>query len=311
MDARLRALEIAVHRDPGDEEARAALRAGLRRLADLSEVERWEQAAPEAQDFVVITITRLLGPSFEHVKTRSHKAGGRGHRVARLRHRPSGVELQLIPGGLFWMGSDPGGGAVRINEQPRHEVLIPPLLLGRYPLLQEQWDRIGGDDARTWSKPDLPIEGVSWDAARAWLEAAGDGLRLPSESEWEYACRARTETPFFWGARADERYCHFGAAPDHWRTHPPSEHDAFSNAFGLVDMAGNVGEWCEDHYKGSYRGAPCDGSPRAERRGDLRVVRGGDSYNPLSHCRSAARNLSARAARGAGIGFRVARDVPW
>ncbi|MGE0711006.1 MAG: formylglycine-generating enzyme family protein [Planctomycetota bacterium] len=315
MDERLRTLEKEVHRAPGDEEARAALRAALRRVADLGCRARWNQADAASQDVVIGVMARLLGETFvvSRAGTR-HAAGGAWHRIATLRHARTGLELQLLPGGTFGMGGsedESGRHPVRLNEQPRHEVHVPPFLLGRFPVRQCEWDLVGGIDARSWEGPRLPIEGVSWDAAEAWLASASGGLRLPSEAEWEYACRAGTQGAYYWGEDPDPRFCWFGAGPEEWRTHAPEAHEHAPNAFGLVDMSGNVAEWCQDHYVSTYRGAPCDGSARSTPRSDLRVIRGGDSFNTASHCRSAARNLSSRHARGAGIGFRAARDLPW
>jgi formylglycine-generating enzyme required for sulfatase activity len=303
-----------VHRAPGDVEARSALHSALRRIADLGDHERWGRADAASQDAVVDVVSRLQGEGWEHARTATYAVGDRSHRVATLVHKESRVEFQLLPGGSFQMGGHDAPSVnhgLKLNEQPCHEVLVQPLLLGRVPLVQSQWDLKPATDDRRWAEPQLPMEGVTWDQSQGWLAQFADKLRLPSESEWEYACRAGTQGAFFWGDEAPERYAWFGAPRGEWRTYPPADHSEVPNAFGLVDMAGNVAEWCADHYASSYRGAPCDGSPRRLSRGDLRVVRGGDSFNLASHCRSAARNFASRHDAGAGIGFRVACDVQW
>ncbi len=306
MDGGLRRLEQQALADPGDFALRERLRAQLYRFADLSDRERWNQADPQAQDVVLAAVARALGPRFEPVEAASYASGGLGHRVGAVRHRTTGAVLHVLPGGTFLMGSELG---LSEATTPRRSVRVPPLLLGRFPLLQREWDRGRGEDERTWRGADLPIEGVSWRDAKAWLAGVGDGLRLPSEAEWEYACRAGSVTEYFWGQEMDPRYCWFGDTRT-WRTHPPREHLGFPNAFGLVDMVGNVAEWCEDGYVLGYKGAPSDGSPRTTRWSDQKVVRGGDGFNPAGHCRSAYRSMSRSTDRGAGIGLRLARSLP-
>jgi formylglycine-generating enzyme required for sulfatase activity len=183
---------------------------------------------------------------------------------------------------------------------------VAPLLVGRFPVLQAEWDRLGGEDDRAWRGPDLPIERVTWTAARAWLERAGGGLRLPSEAEWEYACRAGTQTEYFWGDAMDPAYCWFGGGAG-WSTHAPAEHAGRANAFGLVDTSGNVFEWCEDAYA-PYAAEDRDAAPR--RRGSLRVMRGGDAFSKAGFCRSAYRGYAREGDSGL-IGFRVARSLPF
>lgn len=303
MDRHLRELHQRLRRDPGNPELRGRLLASFARLADLGDREAWAQADPAAQDLVIHGVAQLLGAAFVFVGSQAYDAGGQRHRVGAFRHLRSGVVFQLVPGGRFVMG-DPAG------PFPTRQVQVAPLLVGRYPLLQAEWDAVGGTDERSWKQADLPIEGVSWRDVRGWLRATGDGLRLPSEAEWEYACRAGTTSQFFWGDRIDRRYCWFGEAAEIWTTHPPAEHDAFPNAFGLVDMSGNVHEWCEDTYAPLGRAQPRDGSPYTSALGGMHVFRGGDGFNPASHCRSAHRNGAHAADRGGGLGVRLARDVP-
>jgi formylglycine-generating enzyme required for sulfatase activity len=305
VDRHLRQLEQQLRREPANPELRSRLSTALQRLADLGDRERWNQADPAAQDIVIHFVGTLLGATFTFSGTARFEAGGQVHRVGSFRHHTSGVVLCLLPGGRYRMG-DPDSGQSRSRR-----VAVPPLLLGRYPVLQAEWDAVGGEDDRSWKGQTLPIEGVSWREVSAWLLDAGDGLRLPSESEWEYGCRAGTETRFFWGERMDRRYCWFGEPAEVWTTHPPSEHDAFPNAFGLVDMSGNVHEWCQDSFGPYQAGMPTDGRPHdTPLWTSMRVLRGGDGFNPASHCRSAHRNGAHAGDRGGGLGFRVARDVP-
>lgn len=310
VDDRLRALERQVIAAPDDGPTRALLRAALDRLAPLGELARWDRADPAAQDVVLASVARLLGPAFELLGAASHAAGGERHRVGAFRHVATGLVLQLVPGGELHMGSARGPA----SERPMHRVRVPPLLIGRYPVLQAEWDRVAGalgvEDERVWEGPSFPIEGVTWHAARRWLE--GVGLRLPSEAEWEWAARAGTTTDYFWGDRMDDACCWYGAPAELWTTHPPAEHASRGNAFGLVDPSGNVAEWCEDAW-GPYTEGPRDAAPRepaARSAGRLRVLRGGDGFSLAVACRSAARAHAAATDHGGGIGLRAARSLP-
>lgn len=304
MDDRLRTLEQQVRALPADATLRARLRAELFRLAPLDDRDAWGRAAEAAQDLVLAAVARLLGSAFEPLGAAAFAAGGEAHRVGVFRHVATGVVLHLVPGGACLVGSLRGLAA----ERPRHLVRVPPLLVGRYPVLQAEWDRLGGDDARAWEGGDLPIEHVSWHAARDWLARAGGGLRLPSEAEWEYLCRAGTQTEYFWGDEMDLAYCWFGEGAA-WSTHPPAEHDDRPNAFGLVDPSGNVYEWCEDAF-GPYAEAPRDDAGPRRVTGRTRVLRGGDGFNRASSCRSAYRADTRPGDRGGGIGFRAVASLP-
>ncbi len=301
MDRRLRSLERR-SRAADDPDDRARLRAQLRRVADLEDRVAWRQAADAAQDLVIDAVVRLLGPSWAALDAGVFACNGEAHRVGVVRHLPSGIVFHLLPGGSFTMGSLAGGPF----ERPRHVARVAPLLLGRYPVLQREWDALAlpGEDARTWVGPDLPIEGVTWEAARRWLERAG--LRLPREAEWEWACRAGTTSEWFWGPEPDPAWAWFGEGGA-WRSHPPAQHDARANAFGLVDASGNVAEWCED----AFAPYPPPPGPAPPRRRAPRVIRGGDSFNRPTFCRSAYRSWAAPGHAGAGIGLRAARDLPW
>lgn len=307
MDRALRKLEQLTLAAPSDSARLERLRGHLQRLADLHDREAWAEAPPAAQDVVLAAVGRLLGGAYERLPAEVYEAGGVRHRIGAYRHRRSGVVLHLLPGGPFAMGSSYGPRSEATT--PVHDVTVPPLLIGRFPILQREWDRVGGEDERAWRGPDHPIESVSFSDTWAWLARAGDGLRLPTEAEWEYACRAGTRTEYFWGQEMDPRYCWFGDARA-WKTHAPAEHLGFPNGFGLVDMAGNVGEWCADRYVQGYRQAPTDGSAFERWWARAHVVRGGDGFNRAGHCRSAHRNMAVPATRAAGIGFRVARSAP-
>jgi formylglycine-generating enzyme required for sulfatase activity len=201
--------------------------------------------------------------------------------VGRFRHLRTGVELHLVPGGPA----------------------LAPFLVGRFPVRQAEWDRVGGRDARAQADPDLPVTGVSWLAAQAWLARAGDGLRLPREAEWEHACRAGSAGAWFWGDAFDPAWCwcldNAGGRP-----HACAEHAGRANAFGLVDMAGNVSEWCQDE-----RLAPAEGGDYWQEWDPGRVHRGGSFDQPASRARSDARGGCAPDRAWPDLGLRVFRSV--
>ncbi len=248
-------------------------------------------------------------------------------------------EMVLVPPGTFWMGSkDDEGGA---DERPRHEVTISyPLLAGKHPVTFEEWDafeREGGiaDELEvtsgllfkktetTWKKytpPDAgwgrgqrPAINVSWNDAAAyaaWLsKATGKSYGLLSEAEWEYCCRAGTETRYNFGAGPDllGEYAWF-ASNSNGMTQPVGRKEA--NGFGLHDMHGNIWEWVEDPWHGDYEGAPPDGSVWTA-GGDTshRVLRGGSWATDAEDLRSAFRFWTKPILRSRIIGFRLARTL--
>ena len=219
--------------------------------------------------------------------------------------------LVLMPAGEFDMG-----GKVFFNEFPVHRVKIQrPFYMSKYEVTQEQYQHVTAvNKSRFKESPDLPVETVSWDEARSFCKKASEKtglvLRLPNEAEWEYACRAGTSTDFYAG---DARKCllrvgwSIGNAKN--KTHPVGQKEP--NAFGLYDMHGNVGEWCEDDLHADYVGAPKDGSVWVEQpRGEKRVVRGGNWRTPFCNCSSSKRAGYRPDTRSVCLGFRLATVLP-
>jgi formylglycine-generating enzyme required for sulfatase activity len=194
--------------------------------------------------------------------------------------------------------------------------------LGKFPVTFAEWDAALAAGAilsqpddkpnyvkRGWGRDRRPVINVSWhdtQAYIAWLNSkTSGGYRLPSEAEWEYACRAGTTTPYWTGASISKSQGQFNSQSTALvGSYPP-------NAFGLHDMHGNVSEWCEDVWHDNYDGAPSDGSARVS-GGDasFRVLRGGNWSTSPVYLRSASRYWRYRADAGYGLfGFRVARTV--
>ena len=254
-------------------------------------------------------------------------AGGRADRVV---HHRSGVTLLLIPAGAFAMGTD--GTAAGSNTMPRHTVTFAaPFYMGRTEVTNAQYRRFidaTGYDGRPDTDPaydlylrhfrgkkvslmsaedDHPIVWVSWHNARAFCRWAG--LSLPSEAQWEYACRAGTSTPYHFGADPNDFEAHGWALTNSdGLTHPVG--GKRPNAWGLHDMHGNVWEWCEDDYVYRYDGAPTDGSARVA-QAMTRVLRGTSWSNAkrATFSGSHARHNSAPANAANNFGFRVTLNL--
>jgi formylglycine-generating enzyme required for sulfatase activity len=228
-----------------------------------------------------------------------------------------GVTLHMmrIPAGTFVMGAPESEPDSRSTERPQRQVAVPGFCLGRHPVTIAQWcavmgampERMKGVDAAFTASRLQPVVRVSCDDAEAFCrtlsQRTGRAYRLPSEAEWEYACRAGTSTAFWSGATITRAQANF----DGRATSPVGSLGA-ANGFGVFDMHGNVWEWCEDRWHASYQGAPVDGSAwtsDADQR--TRVLRGGSWSHGAKLCRSAARNAAGETkARSRKIGFRVA-----
>jgi formylglycine-generating enzyme required for sulfatase activity len=234
-----------------------------------------------------------------------------------------GMKLVLIPAGEFWMGSPDSDQYAKDDEKPQHQVRITrPFYLGVTEVTQGQYRSVTGMTPSYFKgSDDLPVEQVSWNDAIAFcnklsdreglkpyyqsgagVPSGGDGYRLPTEAEWEYACRAGTTTRYSFGD--DEaslgEYSWFG------ETHPVGQKRP--NTFGLYDMHGNVAEWCWDGYdKDSYRQSPVvDATGLLQ--ASSRVFRGGVWRFGPRYARSAARYRDAPDLRDYCVGFRLARD---
>ncbi|QIR40309.1 formylglycine-generating enzyme family protein [Tolypothrix sp. PCC 7910] len=245
------------------------------------------------------------------------------------------LEMVAIPGGQFLMGSPPDEPERDDDESPQHEVTVQPFFLAKYPVTQAQWrfvaqlpqiNRELDPDPSEFQGDNRPVEQVSWDDAVEFCDRlsqyTGRPYRLPSEAEWEYACRAGTTSPFHFGetittdlANYDGNYT-YGDAPKgvYQGETTPVGSFGVANAFGLYDMHGNVDEWCMDNWHENYESAPKDGSAWLidNNNNSHRLLRGGSwDYNP-GICRSADRYNDLDADyRYNNIGFRVACAGAW
>jgi formylglycine-generating enzyme required for sulfatase activity len=235
-----------------------------------------------------------------------------------------------IPGGMFTMGAPDDEPGSKISELPQHQVTVAPFYLGKYPVTLDQWRAVMG--ARPYAmniaessfkkSGKQPAVRVSFDEVEEFCarlaRKTGRVFRLPSEAEWEYACRAGTSTAFAFGPRITrDASIHDGeairlAVPDgtHASTRPVGSLRV-ANAFGLHDMHGQVWEWCKDWWHKDYQGAPTDGRAWiSDGEARNRVLRGGSWYAAAESCRSASRTMGGEAGiRSRQIGFRLAMTL--
>ena len=249
-----------------------------------------------------------------------------------------GVLLQMtrIPGGKFWMGSPEDEPERNNDESPQHEVTVPEFFVGTYPVTQLQWRAVAhlpkieidlDPDPASFKGDQRPVESISWYEAVEFCQRVAAKsrrpYRLPSEAEWEYACRAGSTTPFYFGetitpdiANYDGNFT-YGRGPKGVYREETTEVGSFgaANDFGLYDMHGNVYEWCTDIYRSGYEGVPTDGSAwidderinseSSESEDRDRVLRGGSWVNFPGGCRSACRFYGHPDVRDFSLGFRV------
>jgi|GEM_PF-343317 len=227
------------------------------------------------------------------------------------------LEMVQIPGGTFTMGSPPGEAERKDDEGPQRQVTVPGFFMGGYAVTQAQYQAIMGNNPSRFQGAKRPVEQVSWDDAVEFCnklsQQTGRIYRLPSEAEWEYACRAGTTTPFYFGETITPDLVNYngnfpyGSAPKGQYRQETTDVGIFPpNSFGLYDMHGNIWEWCEDVYNEDYQNAPTDGSAwLTGKDNNIKLLRGGSWDFLARHCRAAYRNRLARANRSAYVGFRV------
>ena len=227
---------------------------------------------------------------------------------------PGGIILEMIkiPAGSFLMGS--AGWFNNSHEDPQHQVNLQEFYLGKYPVTQEQYQAIMGTNPSEFKdNPKNPVENAQWYLAYTFCqklsEKTGKKYRLPSEAEWEYACRAGTQTRYYFGDNEKQlgEYAWFDKNSNS-KTHPVGQKKP--NNWGLYDMSGNVWEWCKDPYRDSYVNKP----ENIKNNGNTawsssnispRVLRGGSWCSNSGNCRSAYRSRSNADARISYYGFRL------
>ncbi len=234
-----------------------------------------------------------------------------------------GVSMTMvkIPAGKFMMGSPENEKYRDSDESPQHSVTVPEFYLGQTLVTQAQWQALMGNNPSSFKgNSKLPVDSVNWldamDFCQKLSQKTGHTYRLPSEAEWEYACRAGTTTPFAFGetitpeiVNYNGNYPYGNAAKGEYRQKTTIVGSFPANAFGLYDMHGNLYEWCLDEWNNNYNNAPADGSARGDinsRDSDKhRLLRGGSWDNNARNCRSANRINITASGRNYNIGLRV------
>ncbi|AFY52640.1 hypothetical protein Riv7116_0025 [Rivularia sp. PCC 7116] len=251
-----------------------------------------------------------------------------------------GVELEmvLIKGGTFTMGAPEDEEGSTDDERPQHQVTVPTFFMGKYQVTQAQWKAVAKlpeverelkAEPSNFKGDNRPVEKVSWyDAVEFCARLSNHTKRkysLPSEAEWEYACRAGTTTPFHFGETITSDLANYNATSTYGNASEgeyreettPVGSFGLANAFGLCDMHGNVDEWCLDDWHDNYEGAPTDGSAWFDDKNDnlyqrqgTGVLRGVSWDSDPVDCRSACRlNYAWRELIDDAIGFRLACGV--
>ncbi|TDK61306.1 formylglycine-generating enzyme family protein [Sapientia aquatica] len=221
-------------------------------------------------------------------------------------------EMVVLPFGTFLMGSDAKDENGRQNELPLHRVTIwARFAIGLTPVTQGQWKALMGNNPSQFTAcgDDCPVENVSWYDVQQYIsrlnQKTGKEYRLPSEAEWEYACRSGMRQEYCGGNSADIVAWH--SENSQFSTHPVGT--KLSNQWGIFDMSGNVREWVEDCFD-SYKFAPIDGTAKTENQCKFgRVLRGGSWFDVSQESRAATRNGLEEHYRFASDGFRVARTL--
>ena len=298
----------------------------LKRQQEEVERSRRQQQSKPAQsefEFEIIKVARLVKESSgflgfgSKTKVELERKKGKAQYIRENLGNGATLDLVRIPAGKFMMGSNEYG-----DEQPIHEANLREFWMGKYTVTNAQWQAVMGTKPSEsydvkFQGENQPVVGVSWDDAKKFCKKAsektGKSIRLPSETEWEYACRAGTTTPFHFGETITSELVNYngnypyGDAPKGEYREKPVNVNSFSpNAWGLYQMHGNVWEWCEDVWHENYNGAPTDGSAwLKDGEQNKHTVRGGSWDNDADGCRSANRVRYDSDGRNDVLGFRV------
>ena len=298
-------------------------------ISDLRPADK--EASPTRQADGVVASGR-----FRFLLTQRRRAQGFREPLGAEAYGASSLTMLWMPPGRFWMGSPEEESERRTNEGPQHLVQLQGFFLSQTPITQAQWRQVAdwkpNKGEQAWSKKlnpspshfkgdQRPVEQVSWDDAMEFCHRlshrTGRNYTLPSEAQWEYACRAGTTSPFHWGATISTEIANYDGTKVYGDgekgEHRQQTLDVASfpaNPWGLQDMHGNVWEWCADNWHDNYVGAPEDGRAwidEGAKANDLkwRMLRGGSwSFNPR-YCRSAFRYPDHPDFRSSNVGFRV------
>jgi len=341
-DAEAEAVRLAELQRAKEEEDRRVREEEAKRKADAERLAE-EQRAKEEEDRRVREEEARRGPTLIQISADRGALVRVGNEWQQKTERitVSGYEQELakglaitmvqIPAGPFQMGSPDTEAGRASDEGPQHRVQLQSFFLGQTPVTQAQWKEVASwpqvnlklnPDPADYKGVNRPVEQVSWEEAMEFCRRLSQRTKLaytlPSEAQWEYACRGSTTTPFAFGETLapDSACCDTGKGIKNFFTSVFRGETAAvgsfpANAYGLQDMHGNVSEWCLDHWHDNYLGAPSDGSAWVT-GGDqtLRLLRGGSWLNAPRFCRSAFRFRGLLCDRLCSVGFRLCRFPP-
>jgi formylglycine-generating enzyme required for sulfatase activity len=241
-------------------------------------LEAMERTAASADDAEVKTRAKAI---VQEIRKSIFTLMGKNEQgLEEYRHETSGMIFVKVPGGTFKMGSESGSD----DAKPVHDVKVGAFLISKYEVTQAVWVAIMGNNPSTYRGDERPVEKVAWDDCQQFCKKTG--LRLPTEAEWEYACRAGSTTEYYWGDKPDGE-CMWYAENAAGQTHAVGKKKP--NAFGLFDMSGNVWEWCQDWYADNYYAESPADNPTGPEDGKLRVGRGGCMRSVPEEGKSAGR----------------------
>jgi len=275
----------------------------------VSDLAKWDAASKDDRRAAAKEVAKR-SPGFELLRLEPFTCGGQTHEVAVFKHAKTEMEFALVPGGSFDMGSPETEKGREVFENLHPVTLTKPFLIARTECSQATWNRVMGTDPSKHKGADLPVEMASWDDAQSFCEKTG--LALPTEAQWERACRAGASTRFFHGddvaGLADYAwYATPDIDPKAIESHPVGKKSP--NAFGLFDMLGNVNEWCGDMMSPYPTAAVVDPFTAIDPTHKSPVFRGGSYRRPDVVNRAAFRLSLDADAHDSTIGFRPAKTV--
>lgn len=295
-------------------------------------------ALPEKQkEMLALWIEQELGDNFQFEKMSAFGESKERLPIPVYSHKKTGMIFHLIVGGRYQMGT--GSEEFRTvtqlgrdhvisrwkkarrknkdieppvslrSEMPAHSVSIKAFLLAEHECTEREWAVLTESVLGPPKNFDLPISNLSWEDINRALKSAQAPFRLPSEAEWEYACRATSKTQFYWGddPRKDNCWHHKNSRRG---SHSFKDHIKKRNRFGLIDMSGNIGEWCEDSFIRNYKDGPNSEAPRLVADSTERVIRGGSWNHGLGLSRSARRYFARQDQKFPYAGARFAVSLP-
>jgi len=256
----------------------------------------------------ILTFSILIG-SYTIWSQEAFAASEKAKSDADITTNTIGMKFKLVQSGSFMMG--PLDSDIQIGDDVSHKVTISkPFYIGIYEVTQEHWEKVMGNNPSKFKGANKPVEGISWNDAQEFIQKLSEmekiEYRLPTDAEWEYACRAGTTGQWYFEDSMDELNDHaWCEANSKGQTHSVGQKKP--NPWGLYDMYGNVGELCSDWYDKSGDQEQTD--PKGSSSGEFRVVRGGTWHTTKRICNSTVRGVNAPDNIPNAMGFRLVRNV--